>query len=116
VTDCVSVFGQMWPEGCTPPAAGGTAPAPQGQQLTPAEILNLIQQGIQIGVQTGVGIATIVAVDQAGNLTTANGQTIPPQPIIIAPPAETGLLDNPMLIPLLLVGGVLVALAFRRAG
>jgi len=93
----------------TSPSGPGQGLQP-GQQITPQEGFQLLGQGIALVVQTIHGLAQIAAIDQAGNITTTAGQVLPPQPVTIAPPPpEPGLLENPLVLPLLLVGGILLA-------
>ena len=96
----------------TSPGGPGQGLQP-GQQLTPQEGFQLLGQGIALAVQTVAGIVQIASIDQAGNITTTTGQVLPPQPVIIAPPPEPGLLENPLVLPLLLVGGILLAFYTR---
>jgi hypothetical protein len=76
--------------------------------------MSLIQQGVAIGVATAQGIATVVAIDAAGNMTTNTGQVLPPQPVILPPPpAESGIsMEMIALFALVLVVG---AVALRGA-
>lgn len=122
----VSPFGAPMPFGCTPP---GDAPAGsfQGnplvappQQLSVDEVFGLIGKGIGLFVQVAGGLVQIINQDSAGNLMTADGQTLPPTTPISVDTSGNGngngeWFKDPMYLGAVAIGGIiLLSVVLRR--
>jgi hypothetical protein len=86
--------------------------------LSPADVLALLGAGIQIGIQTAVGIATIARIDAQGNYVTTTGEILPGTTPVILPRDEEEKpewFENPAVqIGAVVVAGIILFGLFRN--